>query len=226
MQEEDYGMSKKLISLCIVLALVGTSYGVARIGNWENNANGWIDWGNLKNIGDPCNMPTQHAPGKAGYQYATIGATVGSNSIKVTQTGWGQSLSIKLQNVGMVDQFLANDHLVIDYTVAAGTQGGWNEIYRVSLNAPGYGFHDLQTGTVFHYDFWAGSAQRTNTVVIDYSAALPSITLPPGYVEFIFALNSGGGQPDFYFDNAMLAPEPATIALLGLGGLLLRRRKR
>jgi hypothetical protein len=46
-----------------------------------------------------------------------------------------------------------------------------------------------------------------------------------GYVNFIFALNSDQAGT-YYFDNARLIPEPATIALLSLGGLALLRRKR
>ena len=73
---------------------------------------------------------------------------------------------------------------------------------------------------------WDGSPERTQTVSWDYSEAFATITDPPSYVEFIFAFNSGGGATQMYVDNMRLVPEPATIALLGLGGVLLRRRKR
>jgi hypothetical protein len=35
----------------------------------------------------------------------------------------------------------------------------------------------------------------------------------------------GGVGGSVWFENAVLTPEPATLTILGLGGLLLRRRK-
>lgn len=230
-------MCKKLIYFaCLVLmfVLVSTSYGeeCVVIGDWEQDPDCWIDWGNGKSVDDPCNMPVK-TDGTAGYQYEdTIGVTLNDWSLHVTQSGWGQSLSIKLQDCDLMDEFWANTELRIDYTVAAGTAGGWNEIYKVSLNAEGFGWQDLNGDygnpePIYHYDFWDGSPERTNTAVIDYSQALPDVNEDTSYVEFIIALNSGDGQDEFYFDNARLCiPEPTTIALLGLGGIaLIRRRK-
>lgn len=227
-------MCKKLIYFaCLVLmfAMVSTSYGETVIGDWEESPDGWIDWGNAKSVDDPCNMPVR-TDGRAGYQYEdTIGVTLNDWSLHVTQEdGWGQSLSIKL-NAAQRAIFFVNTQLHIDYSVAAGTSGGWNELYKISLNAEGFGWQDLNEDfgnptPLHHYDFWAGSGVRTNTVVIDYSLAVPDVNDDTSYIEFIFALNSGDGQIEFYFDNAKLVPEPTTIALLGLGGIaLIRRRK-
>jgi hypothetical protein len=48
---------------------------------------------------------------------------------------------------------------------------------------------------------------------------------PAGTVTVRAALASWGEGGTARFDNAVLTPEPATLAILGLGGLLLRRRK-
>src|SRR5688500_5478989 len=58
----------------------------AIIGDWEGTTDGWIDWSNGQ---APIAAPK--------FSYDTIGVTSGSQSLKLTQVGWGQNLSLKLQ---------------------------------------------------------------------------------------------------------------------------------
>lgn len=220
---------KKLIVCFVLVALSMPAYAVTVIGDWEQSSDGWSDWieyGNGKLVSDPLNMPSK-------YSYSTIGATSGHYSLHVAQSGWCQNLSLDFGPAGHIADFMANTKFSVDVTVPAdqfGT-GGWCEIYALSINAQGYGWHDQMPVPTYHWDYWAGVGQRTATITWDYSAAKAQMPANPYYLQFVFATCSDGKHNDFYFDNARLfgattVPEPATIAMLTLGGLvtLLRRK--
>ncbi len=220
-------MKRSIVCVVIVIALSMPVYATTIIGDWEQSPDGWIDWieyGNNQSVADPLNMPSR-------YEYEpTIGVTLNDWSLHVKQSGWNQNLSIRLQNAGHVADFMADTIFAIDVTVPADSfgTGGWCEIYALSLNASYYGWNDQLPVPAYHWDYWTGSPQRMVTLMWDYSAAKEKIPANPSYVELIFATNSDGIHNDFYFDNARLVstPEPATIAILGFGLILLRKRSR
>lgn len=214
----------KWIALVLAGLMLGVQAPALVIGNWEampNSGDGWIDWGQGQ-------VPIETLPAK--YSVGTVGATLGSQSLRVDQSGWAQSLAIKLdaaQRAAFMSSFLFE----VDVSVRANDgsiSGGYSQIFAVYMNAAGPGWTDVTpSGVPLNFYWWPGSPQRTQTLSVDYTAFRNAIT-STGYIEIILALNTGGGAPtDMYFDNARLAvPEPATLALLAAGALLsIRKRK-
>jgi hypothetical protein len=203
------------------------------IGDFEGTSDNWIDWSTQSSYAGSPNPNVLPSPK---YSFSNTGATLGSQSLHLTQTGYQQTLAVKLEYIpGAMAAFFANNTFSIDVTLPAATGSGFSQFYQVALNAPGWGFKDLTANPVPNAQWgWgaSGGPAQTHTVSIDYSQALASIPSNAGYAEFIIATNNGGaGAPnEYFFDNARLSltPEPASTLLFsaaGFAGAARRRRK-
>ena len=93
----------------------------------------------------------------------------------------------------------------------------WNNAQYESLDSWGNGWGNLTDNCVVDYRLkWQRYWQRWREIRLRLS----------GNVQLAIGENGAGAGSITYFDNARLTPEPATMALLGLGGLALIRRKR
>jgi hypothetical protein len=177
--------------------------------------------------------------------------------------GFGNPSQLELQfSSAQRTAFNANSWLTFTFSVAPGAAtAGFNQIYNIAINAPGYGYNNFMNGgnaaatwgtysqaqgtTSFNqsgepnFYFFAGDAALdTETVTVNYSSILPAIEAGgESYLQMTFQGNTGGGSPLIQdFNNVELStgafgavPEPGTLALAGLGGIMgmlaIRRRK-
>ncbi len=248
--------TKLISVVCVLtLALASASYGVAYqgdlvppdnayvLGNWEmcgpahwntGGFDGWIINGEGTMIG---------------HSYAedpVVTATLDCCSLKmVTPADWQKSIELKLHdpqryglgdsNLTPVEAFFANDTFEMDVTVLSADWDRWDGTYagiRVVINTEGTGGWDPGDfgGDVYLDPTQFRDQQR---LVWNYSHLLDGdpnngeIQDNWSYLEICLVAKSDhtGGQT-YYIDRAVLTPEPATIALLGLGGLSLLRVRR
>ena len=237
-------MDVKFFSCVAAISLVaGTSRADFVLGSWQTGqAEGWIDNGNSLAITDPANASR--------YSFVAAGVPGYAQSLQINTPGFNTDLRLNLETVpGAVSAFLANHLLSFTFSApaAGAATAGYSQIYGVTLNASGYGYNNIPwslstaTGnTVFNqsgmpnYYYYPNSPFETQTVTIDYSSLLPSITATPsnGYIQIIFNTNTGGGAPANQFLNQVVlsgavVPEPTTAALLASGAialLVIRRR--
>jgi hypothetical protein len=224
---------KKLIVCLVLLAFTGIVQAAPDklIGSWESYTNeGWQDhllnanhnWApgyidDPEIFGDEATTPR--------YWWEEGWKTEGFVSLKIlaepkTQAnGWGQRAKIDVHTDILnysklefdVKGVTAGTVVKIEELIYSGQTNGW-ATFAGSEAAP---FVSMVNGDVKH-------------VTLDYSAFKTSayMSATDGYGSFIFTLTSDNASSYVYLDNVMLTPEPATIGLLGLGGLALLRRKR
>jgi hypothetical protein len=219
-------MCKKLVSICLVLFLVPLSYVQADVlvGSWETYTNeGWQDhplsepgrWidPHVVYVDDPQVMPSR-------YEFSDDWSTEGNVSLKAKVPGldWYQRKNV------VADYF---DHSVLEFDVLAVDNYGSGATYaqvEIFCSSQTNGWWVME-GAQFNL-----SLNTPTHCVVDYMGyGTPEYASPDdAYVGFIFEFDADA-QVDIYTDNVQLTgfpiPEPATISLLGLGGLLVLRRK-
>ncbi len=216
-------MKAKLILSVFVLGLISSSIADTVIGDFEGgNSDGWwVGWG------------TVISPVEA---YATLGT--GSMKADVTNGGWVEPMEMAIldrPDGAQLKNALATVGQVKADVTSFLNEGGWGGQLAILVNCN---------------DFWGAADYRSLTsgaaesFVFQLSAEqMAAIAAATSYVNIGFISNSAGttshvdditgetiidwqGGAIHYFDNIqVVVPEPASLALLGLGGLLLRRKR-
>ncbi len=204
-------------ALVVVLTSVGVRSASAQlIESWENAADPTFD-------GWTTNLQP-YSP-----SYSTVGATDGTQSLAMTgvaSPSYGQMLRSSFMS--SLTPILANAQSVsFDVTTPPASFGFFLQ-FDVDVNNNDSGFVSLD-----NFSYPAATIGATSTITVPVSAALRSTfasSVNPTQLIFQVGGGSSGNPQTFYIDNVRAnpapVPEPATLGLLSIGGLLALRRRR
>ncbi len=162
--------------------------------------------------------------------FSGSGDPLGTNPLSMPSTDMpfagAQHLALDIDNVA--NSFAG---LFQDVPVAAGTLVEYSVYHKALAGSNGQGiearieYRDSVTDTEI-----SRTANMTPASLgTDYELFSFQDTVPVGAdtARWVYAIQSFGGPATqkVYVDNASLTPEPATAALLGVGGLLMLRRR-
>jgi hypothetical protein len=197
-----------------------TSANGANITVGPPGATGDTDGSSINGLGNPSNAGGAGTPGALFLQQNVLG---------YQQANMGDEAT----NAPFLADLKSHNKLALDYTLPQDVvkgSGGYFEIWGV-FNWTG-GYQQFNNNPFFSA---ANLTAGQHTVVYDYSslqAGLP--TTQPSYFQLFLVLNTGGtltpaDHIPIYIDNIRTIPEPASLALAGVGIpaiVLVARRRR
>ncbi|RKY24477.1 MAG: hypothetical protein DRP62_03660 [Planctomycetota bacterium] len=194
-----------LVSLVLMLALaLPTQANLLTNGDF-NTALGaeWGIWGDMGWVNQEVITP---APGLEGVYDGTLQMSIGDGDgngsrgmYQVVAGTAGVEYTLDIQG-GAQDWWWPNGKAYLKFLDSCGGELG---SYEIDITAD---FTDWDMGVPYQ----------------DFSI---SATAPSGTTQVKVDLIEWAGSGTVWFDNAVLTPEPATIAILGLGAMFLRRKR-
>jgi hypothetical protein len=217
-------LAKRLFIMAVVLGLAGSALGVAlpveglKIDVQASSGNptltGWTKW----NTG----LPTGGGGSAANLTVSGITFAMSGNNLSCRTTAGGDNVT---QEAAFTDHNVSGDKIRV---TISGLDNGTYEVTTIHRWFwPYTEYIDIYSGTTLEYDDVGftntGTAEpltavnRTFDIVIDGSN---------DYFELVTNKAGSNGEYKAALNGFILTPEPATVALLGLGSLILFRRRR